>query len=136
MRQALLGIGVARGQECERFIELGVDAGGAEQRLLGLFVIRFQLGVLQIAARAGAVRVHGGLEVAAGFFVVAVPQRQQAETLLRLGDLDAVVQQPRYSVADCAPARRSARASRASATETALSGKSFSLNGRLEIEVV
>jgi hypothetical protein len=74
-------------------VSLGVDAGGAEQRLLGLLAVRFQLGVLQIAARAGTVRGDGCREVAASFFLAAVSQRQQAQTLLRFGDLEAIVHQ-------------------------------------------
>jgi hypothetical protein len=44
-----LRIGVALRHHGERLVQLGIDAGGAQERFVGLFVVRFQARVLDVA---------------------------------------------------------------------------------------
>ena len=121
----------------ERLVELGVDAGGFEQRLLGLLAVGFQLGVLDVAARAGAAGLHGGCEIIVRVVGALVAQRQQAEALLGLRDL--LVAGEQLLVLGGRLRRRPAdrRAPGAiSVAETCRSGKSPSAMGRLGSDVV
>ena len=64
-----------------------------QQRLLGLGVVRLQFGVLDVAARAGAARVHGGREMAAASSAWPARRASRPEAFFRLRDVDAVAQQ-------------------------------------------
>ena len=93
MRQAFPRVGVALGQHGERLVEFGIDADGAQERLVGLFVVGFQAGVLDVAARAGGAGLHGDGEIAARLVIAMFAQGQHAEALLGLRDLQMVVEQ-------------------------------------------
>jgi len=88
-----LRVGIAPRHQRERLIELGIDAGGAQQSLHGLGVVGLQLGIFQIAACAGAARFYGRREMAAGVVVAMARERQQSEPFLSFRHLDAVADQ-------------------------------------------
>ena len=137
MREALCGVGIALGHQGEWLIELGIDAGGVQQRLVGLGVVGFQLGVFDVAARAGAAGLHGGGEVAAGFVVVVVAQASRPRPSSASAIFTLIAEQLAVFGGGLRRRRsRSARARRASLSETWRSWKSRSAMGRLEMVVV
>ncbi len=70
-----------------------VDAGGAQQGLGSLGVVRLEFGVLDVAARARARRVHRGGEVAAGLIRTMIAQGQQPQAFFGFGDFHVGAQQ-------------------------------------------